>query len=34
MMIHLLKNIMIAAGLLQIVNFGAGALSLDSRAGR
>jgi putative oxidoreductase len=34
MMIHFLKNIMIAGGLLQIVNFGAGALSIDSRAGR
>jgi putative oxidoreductase len=34
MMIHFLKNIMIAGGLLQIVHFGAGALSLDSREGR
>jgi putative oxidoreductase len=31
-MIHFLKNIMIAGGLLQIVAFGAGALSLDNRA--
>ena len=30
-MIHFLKNIMIAGGLLQIVAFGAGALSLDNR---
>jgi putative oxidoreductase len=29
--IHFLKNLMIAGGLLQIVNFGAGALSLDNR---
>src|SRR5580698_8097879 len=28
-MIHFLKNVMIAGGLLQIVAFGAGALSLD-----
>jgi putative oxidoreductase len=34
MMIHFLKNIMIAGGLLQIVHFGAGALSLDARAKR
>ncbi len=34
MMIHFLKNIMIAGGLLQIVYFGAGALSIDSRQGR
>ena len=31
MMIHLLKNLMIAGGLLQIVHFGAGAFSLDAR---
>ena len=30
-MIHFLKNIMIAGGLLQIVYFGAGPLSLDAR---
>ena len=30
-MIHFLKNVMMAGGLLQIVHFGAGALSLDSR---
>ena len=29
-MIHFLKNVMMAGGLLQIVTFGAGALSLDS----
>ena len=29
-MIHFLKNIMIAGGLLQIVAFGAGALSVDN----
>lgn len=33
-MIHFLKNMMIAGGLLQIVHFGAGAVSLDARAGR
>ena len=33
MMIHFLKNMMIAGGLLQIVHFGAGAFSLDARAG-
>jgi putative oxidoreductase len=33
MMIHFLKNMMIAGGLLQIVHFGAGALSLDNRRG-
>ena len=32
-MIHFLKNVMITGGLLQIVAFGAGALSLDSRRG-
>ena len=30
-MIHFLKNVMIAAGLLQIVHFGPGAISLDAR---
>ena len=30
-MIHFLKNVMMAGGLLQIVAFGAGALSLDTR---
>ena len=30
-MIHFLKNVMIGGGLLQIVAFGAGALSFDSR---
>jgi putative oxidoreductase len=30
-MIHFLKNIMMAGGLLQIVAFGAGALSIDNR---
>jgi putative oxidoreductase len=30
-MIHVLKNVMLAGGLLQIVAFGAGALSLDNR---
>jgi putative oxidoreductase len=30
-MIHFLKNVMMAGGLLQIVAFGAGALSLDNR---
>jgi putative oxidoreductase len=30
-MIHFLKNLTIAGGLLQIVHFGAGALSLDNR---
>jgi putative oxidoreductase len=34
LMIHFLKNLMIAGGLLQIVHFGAGAVSLDARAGR
>jgi putative oxidoreductase len=31
MMIHFLKNLMIAGGLLQIVHFGAGTLSIDAR---
>jgi putative oxidoreductase len=30
-MIHFLKNVMMAGGLLQIVAFGAGAVSLDTR---
>ena len=30
-MIHFLKNVMMAGGLLQIVAFGAGAISLDQR---
>jgi putative oxidoreductase len=30
-MIHFLKDVMIAGGLLQIVGFGAGALSIDNR---
>lgn len=30
-MIHFLKNVMMAGGLLQIVAFGAGAFSVDSR---
>jgi putative oxidoreductase len=34
MMIHFLKNLMIAGGLLQIVHFGAGSVSLDSRYAR
>ena len=34
MMIHFLKNLMMAGGLLQIVHFGAGAVSLDARASR
>ena len=33
-MIHFLKNIMMAGGLLQIVAFGAGALSIDNRKQR
>jgi putative oxidoreductase len=32
-MIHFLKNVMMAGGLLQIVAFGAGAISLDARSG-
>ncbi|HTW36842.1 MAG TPA: DoxX family protein [Rhizomicrobium sp.] len=31
MMIHFFKNLMIAGGLLQIVHFGAGAVSVDGR---
>ena len=30
-MIHFLKNVMMAGGLLQVVAFGAGAISLDNR---
>jgi putative oxidoreductase len=33
-MIHFLKNVMMAGGLLQITYFGAGALSLDARSAR
>ena len=33
-MIHFLKNVMMAGGLLQIAYFGAGAFSLDERSGR
>ena len=33
-MIHFLKNVMMAGGLLQIAYFGAGAFSLDMRSGR
>jgi putative oxidoreductase len=33
-MIHFLKNLLIAGGLLQIVHFGAGPISLDARSGR
>ena len=33
-MIHFLKNVMLAGGLLQIAAFGAGALSLDNRLSR
>lgn len=33
-MIHFLKNLMIGGGLLQVVHFGSGAISLDNRAGR
>ncbi|WP_423759699.1 DoxX family protein [Burkholderia sp. NLJ2] len=32
-MIHFLKNVMMAGGLLQIAYFGAGAFSLDARIG-
>jgi putative oxidoreductase len=34
MMIHFLKNVMIAGGLLQIAYFGSGEISLDMRAAR
>jgi len=33
-MIHFLKNIAIAGGLLQVASFGAGSFSLDARLGR
>ncbi|MFL9965576.1 DoxX family protein [Paraburkholderia sediminicola] len=33
-MIHFLKNVMMAGGLLQITWFGAGAFSMDARSGR
>jgi putative oxidoreductase len=33
-MIHFLKNLAIAGGLLQVVTFGAGGFSLDARTGR
>ena len=33
-MIHFLKNVMMAGGLLQIVAFGAGALSMDTRSAK
>ena len=33
-MIHFLKNVMMAGGLLQITYFGAGSFSLDARTGR
>jgi putative oxidoreductase len=33
-MIHFLKNVMIAGGLLQIVAFGAGAFSIDNRGAK
>ena len=33
-MIHFLKNVMMAGGLLQIAAFGAGALSIDNRSKR
>jgi putative oxidoreductase len=33
-MIHFLKNVMMAGGLLQVVAFGAGAISLDARSSR
>jgi putative oxidoreductase len=33
-MIHFLKNVMMAGGLLQIVAFGAGALSIDNRTAK
>lgn len=33
-MIHFLKNVMMAGGLLQIAYFGAGAFSVDARIGR
>jgi putative oxidoreductase len=33
-MIHFLKNVMMTGGLLQIVAFGAGALSIDNRSAK
>jgi putative oxidoreductase len=33
-MIHFLKNVMLTGGLLQIVAFGAGALSIDNRSAK
>jgi putative oxidoreductase len=33
-MIQFLKNLMISGGLLEVVHFGAGPVSLDNRAGR
>jgi putative oxidoreductase len=33
-MIHFLKNVMMAGGLLQIVAFGSGALSIDNRSAK
>jgi putative oxidoreductase len=33
-MIHFLKNVMMAGGLLQIVAFGAGALCIDNRSAK
>ncbi|KQW89834.1 LysR family transcriptional regulator [Massilia sp. Root418] len=33
-MIHLMKNLAMAGGLLQVVAFGAGAYSLDAKAGK
>ena len=33
-MIHFLKNVMMAGGLLQVVAFGAGSFSLDSRVSK
>jgi putative oxidoreductase len=33
-LIHFLKNLALAGGLLQVAAFGAGPLSLDARAGR
>jgi len=33
-MIHFLKNVMMAGGLLQVAAFGAGSFSLDSRVSK
>jgi putative oxidoreductase len=33
-MVHFFKNVMMAGGLLQIVAFGAGALSIDNRGAK